>query len=142
MIADNFHNNSICGLSNESPALDWTSPGYTSANVASYEILCEDTSASNFIHWKVTGINPNQTSIAQNGTWTSNSSLVINPTGYPSGDRANGWNGPCPPSGTHNYRIQVTARLTNGTTVTSNYSTFTATQARNFNTIYKYLDIQ
>jgi phosphatidylethanolamine-binding protein (PEBP) family uncharacterized protein len=95
--------------------------------ITSYEILCEDLDASNFIHWKVTGINPNQTSITQNGTWISNPSLVIHPTGYPSGDRVNGWNGPCPPSGTHNYRVQVTARLSDNTSIISNYLTFKST---------------
>ena len=141
-IADNFHNNSICSLLNDSPAMDWVLGGFNTSAVARYEILCEDTSASNFIHWKVTGIAPTQTSIAQNGAWTSNTGLTIHPTGYPSGDRVNGWNGPCPPSGTNNYRIQVKAILLSGITVTSNYSYFTATQALNFKTIYKYLDIQ
>ena len=142
-IADNFHNSSSCGLLNDSPAMNWILGGFNASAVTSYEILCEDTSASNFIHWKVTGISPTQTSIAQNGTWINNTGLTIYPTGYPSpsGDRVNGWNGPCPPSGVHNYRIQVIARLANGTSVTSNYSYFTATQARNFNTMYKYLDI-
>ena len=123
--------------------MNWVLGGFNASAVTSYEILCEDTSASNFIHWKVTGISPTQTSIAQNGTWINNTGLTIYPTGYPSpsGDRVNGWNGPCPPSGVHNYRIQVIARLANGTSVTSNYSYFTATQARNFNTMYKYLDI-
>jgi hypothetical protein len=68
--------------------------------------------------------------------------LVIHPTGFVSGDRTNGWNGPCPQAGVVNYRIQVKANLINGTIISSNYITFTATQTIPFRTIYKYLDIQ
>ena len=129
-IAVGFKNNTYCSQLNNSPQMSWnvnTETLLPTQTITSYEILCEDLDASNFIHWKVTGINPNQTSITQNGTWVSNPSLVIHPTGYPSGDRVNGWNGPCPPSGTHNYRVQVTARLSDNSSIISNYLTFKST---------------
>jgi len=129
-----FKNNTNCGESNDSPAMSWTINSYTSGTtqtITSYEILCEDIDATGsspdgyFIHWYVIGITSGQTSINVNGSW--NGSPTIIPTDYGSGDRANGWNGPCPPSGTHNYRIQVKARLSDNTTLTSNYLTFTST---------------
>ena len=131
-IAVGFKNNTYCSQLNNSPQMSWyvnTNTLLPTQTITSYEILCEDLDASNFIHWKVTGINPNQTSITQNGTWTSNTGLTVHPTGYPSpsGDRVNGWNGPCPPSGTHNYRVQVTARLSDNTAIISNYLTFKST---------------
>jgi len=131
-IAVGFKNNTYCSQLNNSPQMSWyvnTNTLLPTQTITSYEILCEDLDASNFIHWKVTGINPNQTSITQNGTWTSNTGLTVHPTGYPlgEGDRVNGWNGPCPPSGIHNYRVQVTARLSDNTAIISNYLTFKST---------------
>jgi phosphatidylethanolamine-binding protein (PEBP) family uncharacterized protein len=79
-----------------------------------------------FIHWWVKDIDPNQLSIPLGGSWIGNPTIL--PTDYGSGDDANGWNGPCPPSGpAHTYTIQITATLLNGNTITnSNNSTFTA----------------
>jgi len=129
-----FKNNINCGQSNNSPAMSWTINSYTSGTtqtITSYEILCEDIDATGsspdgyFIHWYVIGITSGQTSISVNGSWTGSPTII--PTDYGSGDRANGWNGPCPPSGTHNYRIQVKARLSDNTILTSNYLTFSST---------------
>jgi len=134
LIPIEFKNTTYCGESNNSPAMSWTINSYTSGTtqtITSYEILCEDIDATGsspngyFVHWYVTGITSGQTSISVNGSWTGSPTIIS--TDYGSGDRANGWNGPCPPSGTHNYRIQVTARLSDNTTLTSNYLTFTST---------------
>jgi phosphatidylethanolamine-binding protein (PEBP) family uncharacterized protein len=123
-----------CGQPNWSPDMRWNLNGFNTTSVSSYDILCEDTNAPGsspsgfFIHWYVTGIDPTQLFSLQNGTWWGNP--TENPTDYQPGfyaDRANGWNGPCPPSGeTHLYRIQITANLIAGGTIKSNYSTFTA----------------
>ena len=122
-----------CGQQNFSPFMNWGLNGISVTNILSYEILCEDTDAQGsspdgyFIHWSVTGIDPSQSFITQNGDWLG--TPVINPTDYQPGfytDRSNGWNGPCPPSGTHNYRIQITANLVGGGTIKSNYSRFTS----------------
>ena len=134
LIPIEFKNTTYCGESNNSPAMSWTINSYTSGTtqtITSYEILCEDIDATGsspngyFVHWYVTGITSGQTSISVNGSWAGSPTIIS--TDYGSGDRANGWNGPCPPSGTHNYRIQVTARLSDNTTLTSNYLTFTST---------------
>ena len=129
-----FKNNTNCGQSNDSPAMSCTINRYTSGTtqtITSYEILCEDIDAIGsspdgyFVHWYVTGITSGQTSIGVNGSWIGSHTII--PTDYGSGGRANGWNGPCPPSGTHNYRIQVKAILSDNTILISNYLTFTST---------------
>lgn len=134
LIPIGFNNNTNCGQLNNSPAMSWTINSYTSGTtqtITSYEILCEDINATGsspdgyFVHWYVTGITSGQTSISVNGSWAGSPTII--PTDYGSGDRANGWNGPCPPSGTHNYRVQVKAKLSDNTTLTSNYLTFTST---------------
>jgi len=102
-------NASICNEPNISPHIAWTVGGtLLTSMVESYIILVRDTTAGNFTHWYVTGIDPAQTFIGQGGTWVG--SPTIAPTDYGSGDAPNGWNGPCAPSGTDNhYEIRVRA---------------------------------
>jgi len=136
----NIYKSQYCGQPNYSPYMQWALNGLPTISATSYSILCEDIDAQGsspdgyFVHWSVTGIDPTQFNILQNGSWVSNPLLNVQPTDYqylPNpyyDDRANGWNGPCPPSGeTHHYRIQVTANLVDNTTIKSNYSTFTST---------------
>jgi phosphatidylethanolamine-binding protein (PEBP) family uncharacterized protein len=134
LIPVQFKNNTICSELNNSPQMSWSVNPNTllpTQTITSYEILCEDVNASGtspngyFVHWYVTGINSSQTSISVNGSWNGSPTVIL--TDYGSGDRVNGWNGPCPPSGTHNYRIQVKAILSDNTTLPSNYLTFTST---------------
>jgi phosphatidylethanolamine-binding protein (PEBP) family uncharacterized protein len=134
LIPVGFKNNTICFELNNSPQMSWSVNPNTllpTQTITSYEILCEDVNASGtspngyFVHWYVTGINSSQTSISVNGSWNGSPTVIL--TDYGSGDRVNGWNGPCPPSGTHNYRIQVKAILSDNTTLPSNYLTFTST---------------
>jgi len=122
------HYSTSCLQSNTSPAMTWILNNFNGLSVISFEILCEDLDASGsspdgyFVHWWVKDIDPIQLNIAAAGSWTS---ATVLPTDYPSGDDANGWNGPCP-SGVHRYRIQITANLVIGGPAVSNYSTFTA----------------
>jgi len=120
----------FCAQENNSPDMVWILNSLDVSNIVSYEILCEDIDASGsspdgyFIHWYVTDIDPNQLNIPSDGNWTSGN---VQPTDYGSGDNANGWNGPCPPSNPeHNYRIKISATLLSGNVIDSNYSTFTA----------------
>ena len=110
-----------------------------STYVSYFSLQCVDISAGNFVHWSVTNIpnniftqvpNSNDFSftLPQNANWPVGT--IINPTNYGSGDRTNGWNGPCPPGGTHTYQIIFTAHLNlvgGGGTISSNVLTFTST---------------
>lgn len=125
-----YYSTILYGQPNNSPDMTWILNNFNVSNVVSYDILCEDIDASGsspngyFIHWRVTDIDPLQLNIGVNGSWISGNIL---PTDFGFGDNANGWNGPCPPAVTpHNYRIQITANLLNGSVVSSNYSNFTA----------------
>jgi phosphatidylethanolamine-binding protein (PEBP) family uncharacterized protein len=120
----------LYGQPNNSPDMTWILNSFDTSNVLSYDILCEDIDAFGyspdgyFIHWRVTDIDPNQLTIGINGSWISGN---VQPTDFGFNDNSNGWNGPCPPGSTpHNYRIQITANLVNGSTILSNYSNFTA----------------
>ena len=137
------HKNNVggqCSGSNNSPQLTWTVTG-SITQVTSLRLECWDidggsgsSRSGHFRHWFVTTISasPGTYSLAENANWGSG-----NPTGAPAtsdfgtGDRANGWGGPCPPSGTHNYRIEVYPINSNGDTITTNVTnnilTFTST---------------
>lgn len=103
-------NNSSCGEGNINPQLSWTLNGLVQGHVSSFEVVARDVTAGNFIHWSVTNIDPNQQSIAENGTWLAGAAIGV--TDWGTGDSQNGWNGPCAPSGTdHFYEIYVIARI-------------------------------
>lgn len=121
-----FHDQSPCTGSNTSPQLSWTASGVNTSLIASYDLLCVDLDNSNFIHWSVDDIPISTTSIAENGTWPGG--VTINATGYGTPVAGNGWEGPCPPSGTtHNYRITLFARDSSGNELTNATLNFTAT---------------
>jgi phosphatidylethanolamine-binding protein (PEBP) family uncharacterized protein len=129
-IPPGYYSNILYGQPNNSPDMTWILNSFDTSNVLSYDILCEDIDAFGyspdgyFIHWRVTDIDPNQLTIGINGSWISGN---VQPTDFGFNDNSNGWNGPCPPGSTpHNYRIQITANLVNGSTILSNYSNFTA----------------
>jgi len=119
---------------NISVGLLWSLTDFTTSDVLSYSLLMEDINAPGaspsgyFVHWNVTNIQPNQTSI---NLWVSGAGgwlpgAIIQPTGwFPSAVNPNGYGGPCLPN--HTYRISITAVLTpaaGGGTVTSNLLTF------------------
>ena len=114
-----------CGGNNTSPQLNWTVTG-SNTDVAEFRLRCIDIDADNFIHWSVDNIDSSSSSLAENADWTNGQSadgngVTINNTGWagsPFSVRANGWGGPCPPSGTHTYQFQLTAHDSNGDAVT------------------------
>lgn len=129
------HKNNIggqCSGSNNSVELSWIVSG-AHASVTSLRLECWDINggsgssrSGHFRHWFVTGLSASggSYSLAENADWGGS-----NPAGTPSGsdfgggDRSNGWGGPCPPSGTHNYRIEIYPVDSNGNTVTTNVTT-------------------
>ena len=120
-----FHDQSPCSGSNTSPQLSWSVSGVDTSLIASYKLLCVDLDASNFIHWSVDDIPTSTTSIAENGSWPAG--VTINDTDYGTPAAGNGWEGPCPPSGTHNYRITLSAIDSGGNELTNATLNFTAT---------------
>jgi hypothetical protein len=117
--------------SNNSPQMVWMLNNFNGITVTSFEILCEDidivgSSPDGYsVLWHVTNIDPTQFNIASNGTWIGDAILNFtdgDPTSF------NGWNGPSVTGGfVNHYRIQITANLSSGGSVSSNYSTFRAT---------------
>jgi phosphatidylethanolamine-binding protein (PEBP) family uncharacterized protein len=116
-----------CGGSNETPWFKWyLLGGLTSSDISTFEIYCEDLDNPGYIHWNVTGITSSTTQVSNSIPWPGG--VTINPTsGGPGAYNAQGWEGPCPPSGdTHTYLVTLTANLVAGGTQTSTY-TFTST---------------
>jgi phosphatidylethanolamine-binding protein (PEBP) family uncharacterized protein len=123
-----------CGGQNNSPSLSWVLNNILPSNVINYSLLMEDINAIGtspngyFIHWRVTNIQPTQTSI---NSWISGPSgwqagATIQQTDWsPSAVNPNGYGGPCVAG--HTYRISITATITpagGGGTITSNLLTF------------------
>lgn len=137
------HKNNVggqCTGANNSVQLEWTVTG-THGQVSELNLECWDINggsgssrSGHFRHWFVTGLSatPGTYTLAENADWGGS-----NPAGTPSGsdfgggDRSNGWGGPCPPSGTHNYRIQIYPVDSNGNEVTGgvNYGTIVFTSS-------------
>lgn len=121
-----FHDQSPCAGSNTSPQLSWTASGVDTSLIATYDLLCVDLDNSNFVHWSVDDIPTSTTSLAENGSWPGG--VTINATGY-GASSGNGWEGPCPPSGTtHTYRITLFAKDSSGNELTNATLNFTATR--------------
>ena len=128
-----FHDQSPCTGSNTSPQLSWTASGVDTSLIASYKLLCVDLDQANFIHWSVDDIPTTTTSIEERspsstgtvGLWPAG--VTINDTDYGTPAAGNGWEGPCPPSGTHNYRITLSAMDSGGNELTNATLNFTAT---------------
>jgi Raf kinase inhibitor-like YbhB/YbcL family protein len=91
-----------CDGVDESPELEWTgAPDGT----ASFALIVDDPDARGFVHW-----------VAFDLTGSRSGGLAravsASPDGPPQGTnsfRRIGWNGPCPPSGTHRYRFRLLA---------------------------------
>jgi len=108
-----------CGGTNTSPQLSWTVSG-SNTDVAEFRMTCIDLDGNNFIHWNISGIDPSSGSIDENGSWAEG--VTVGNTGWAASPfsasvRANGWGGPCPPSGTHTYQFQITAHDSYGDAV-------------------------
>jgi len=85
-----------CKGDNVAPALSW-SPAPTGTQEIAVTMIDEDAA---FDHWTMAGINPDVTSMAEN-TPPEGAVAALNGAGQA------GYTGPCPPSGTHTYRITV-----------------------------------
>jgi len=111
LIPVSHKNATSCGEANISPQLSWTTGGdLLPSMVEKYEMGVWDPNSGNFLHWRVEGIDPTQLSIAENGAWIG--TPIITPSGWGTGDAANGWNGPCAQSsGANVYNIQVRAYI-------------------------------
>ena len=85
-----------CKGANVSPALSWSAAPAGTQEIA-VTMIDED---ANFDHWTLAGIKPDVTSLAEN-TAPDGAVAALNGSGKA------GYTGPCPPSGTHTYRITV-----------------------------------
>jgi Raf kinase inhibitor-like YbhB/YbcL family protein len=82
-----------------SPPLAWAGvPGGT----AELALVVRDPDADGFIHWVIAGLPPDGTGLAR-GDPPSQAVQGLNDFGR------QGWSGPCPPSGTHNYDFRLYA---------------------------------
>src|SRR3954470_6497043 len=85
-----------CKGDNVAPALSW-SPAPAGTQEIAVTMIDED---ADFDHWTLAGIKPDVTSLAEN-TPPEGAVAALNGSGKA------GYTGPCPPSGTHTYRITV-----------------------------------
>jgi Raf kinase inhibitor-like YbhB/YbcL family protein len=91
-----------CDGADESPELEWTgAPDETAA----FALIVDDPDARGFVHWVLFDLTGSQSGGLARGVSAS-------PDAPPQGTnsfRKIGWNGPCPPSGTHRYRFRLLA---------------------------------
>jgi Raf kinase inhibitor-like YbhB/YbcL family protein len=71
------------------------------ANTAEYALVMDDPDANGFVHWVVVGIPKDATALSD--------PLPDGAIAGQNGRGQAGYTGPCPPSGTHHYRIVVYA---------------------------------
>lgn len=115
VIPQQFKNSVECSGNNRSPEFNWTLYGIVQAHVESFNLYVENVnlpgSSTNgkFLHWGVRGITKVQQQISENGWWLDPSTLVLS-TDYTSGDKVNGWNGPCADN-PYLYRAWVEAKI-------------------------------
>ena len=82
-----------------SPPLAWTG---VPAGTAELALVVRDPDADGFIHWVIAGLPPDVGGLAR-GSPPSRAVEELNDFGR------QGWSGPCPPSGTHNYDFRIYA---------------------------------
>jgi Raf kinase inhibitor-like YbhB/YbcL family protein len=82
-----------------SPPLAWTG---VPAGTAELAVVVRDPDADGFVHWVIAGLSPDLGGVAR-GDPPSQSVQELNDFGR------QGWSGPCPPSGTHNYDFRIYA---------------------------------
>jgi len=85
-----------CKGANVAPALSWSAAPAGTQEIA-VTMIDED---ADFDHWTMAGIKPDVTSMAENTP--PEGAVAAN-----NGSGKAGYTGPCPPSGTHTYRITV-----------------------------------
>ncbi len=115
VIPQQFKNNIICGGNNRSPEFSWTLYGIVQAHVEHFNLYVENTNLpgssphGKFLHWAVTEITKTQQQIVENGWWLDPNTNVLS-TDYISGDKINGWNGPCADQ-QYLYRAWIEAKI-------------------------------
>jgi len=82
-----------------SPPLAWTG---VPAGTAELALVVRDPDADGFVHWVITGL-PSDIGGLAKGNPPSQAVEVLNDFGR------EGWSGPCPPAGTHNYDFRIYA---------------------------------
>jgi Raf kinase inhibitor-like YbhB/YbcL family protein len=82
-----------------SPPLAWTG---VPAGTAELAVVVRDPDADGFVHWVIAGLSPDLGGVAR-GNPPSQAVEELNDFGR------QGWSGPCPPSGTHNYDFRIYA---------------------------------
>jgi Raf kinase inhibitor-like YbhB/YbcL family protein len=91
-----------CQGDNVSPALNWTGAPDDTASLA---LIVDDPDAGGFVHWVVFNMTASQSGGLAEGVSSS-------PDAPPQGTNGTGkvgWQGPCPPSGTHHYVFTLMA---------------------------------
>ncbi len=82
-----------------SPPLAWTG---VPAGTAELALVVRDPDADGFVHWVIAGLPPDVDALAR-GDPPAQAIEELNDFGR------QGWSGPCPPSGTHNYDFRIYA---------------------------------
>ena len=90
-----------CDGANTSPPLAWTG---VPAGAAALVLVVDDPDAGGFVHWIVLDL-PGTDGNLPKGL----SSTAAQPQQGTNTFGQTGWDGPCPPSGTHHYRFVLTA---------------------------------
>ncbi len=88
-----------CKGANISPPVSWSN---TPAGTVEIAIVMTDPDAGGFVHWAVAGLDPATGTVAE-GAVPASAVQAKN------GGGTVGYTGPCPPSGTHTYLMQVYA---------------------------------
>jgi Raf kinase inhibitor-like YbhB/YbcL family protein len=88
-----------CKGANVSPPVSWSNVPEGTVEIA---IVMTDPDANGFVHWAVAGLDPTTGTIAE-GAVPATAVQAEN------GKGTVGYTGPCPPSGTHTYLMQVYA---------------------------------
>lgn len=88
-----------CEGADRSPAINWYDPPAGTVEIA---VVMTDRDAPGFVHWTAFGLDPKLGGLAEGDSATLPSQAV-------NGFGKVGYSGPCPPSGTHTYVIEVYA---------------------------------
>ena len=89
-----------CDGADTSPPLAWAN---LPAGTVSLALIVTDPDAGGFTHWVAFAIDPAAGGLPEGASGTSGLHEGRNSFGR------NGWNGPCPPSGTHHYVFELLA---------------------------------
>lgn len=115
-IPPDFKSAYACEEANRSPQLAWTYEGIVPGHMEHFNLYVENVDEvgnspnGKFLHWGVQQIPVSQVSINEDGAWLG-PGVVILDTDHPSGDRVNGWNGPCSSATAQLYRAWIEIKV-------------------------------